>query len=165
MKNTNFIAIMLLFALFIATSCEKADFQKPLVTQEPVVPRDPAIECEDCPVEDCCCAVELEEGTAASIEICGSSSPNNSLTPCGPDTWGNCTIQGFLLPYTLNGGNPIEIFCMPPGSAFSIKVLSPGVRARVSCKYGQLGSTSVDVFQGKTNIYVDGNCDVSTTCP
>ncbi len=156
---------MVLFALFIATSCEKADFQKPLVTQEPVDPRSPTIECEDCPVDYCCCAIQwISQPASPSFNFCGVASPNLSTTQCS-DMWGNCSISGYLLTIGLIGYLDLDLFCAAPNSAFSVSSTSTGT-ARISCRYGQSGSSSTDItFPGKGYVYVDDNCDVSQHCP
>ena len=158
---------MLCFSFLLTTvGCDKAELQKPVVDNQPIMPRGPAIDCTDCPVEDCCCAVELIEDGPVSFELCGTSSPNVITTPCS-DTWGTCSISGFLLPYTLNNLYDVEIFCMPLNSAFRIKSTSgssPGT-VRITCQYGQLGSVSEDVaFPGQAFFYVDEECVISTHC-
>jgi hypothetical protein len=168
MKLTiNQLILCCMTSIALLTACEKADIQKPVVDNQPIVPRGPAIDCEDCPVEDCCCAVELIDLGPVSFELCGTSSPNVITTPCS-DTWGNCSISGFLLPYTIMNLYDLELFCMPLGSSFRIKStpLSGSGTVRITCQYGQLGSVSEDVtFPGQAFFYVDEECVISTHCP
>jgi hypothetical protein len=159
---------MICFSFILgAVGCEKPDLQKPFDNNEPIIVRGPALSCEDCPVEDCCCAVELISGAGVSFELCGTSSPNVTLTSCS-DTWGNCSISGFLLPYSLTAPPALEVFCMPLGSAFRIKSTSGSGNGtvRITCQYGQLGSVSEDInLPGQGFYYVDEDCVISTHCP
>ncbi len=160
--------MMLCFSFLLTTvSCDKAEVQKPIVNNQPIVPRGPALSCEDCPVEDCCCAVELIDGGPVSFELCGTSSPNVLTTPCS-DTWGSCSISGFILPYTLTSLFDLEIFCMPINSAFRIKSTSGSSAGtvRISCQYGQAATISEDIsFPGQGFFFIDGDCVISTHCP
>ena len=165
MKTNTFLAMMICFSfLFSSIGCEKAEVQKPVITQEPVVPRSPTIECEDCPVDYCCCAIQwLETAPNPVFNFCGVYSPNISTTPC-TDTWGLCSISGYLLTIGLSGLYDLDLFCAAPSSAFSVSSTDTGT-ARISCRSGQGGSTSTDVtFPGKRYVFVDGDCDVSQHC-
>ena len=147
MKINHFLPMMLCFCFLLNTvGCDKAELQKLVVDNQPVVPRGPALSCEDCPVDDCCCAVQLVTGSGVSFELCGTSSPNVITTPCS-DTWGNCPISGFLLPYSLNVPPDLEVFCMPLGSSFRIKSTSGSGTGtvRITCQYGQGATISEDV--------------------
>jgi hypothetical protein len=165
MKKIHFpIYLLCFFLMAIDYGCEKADLQKAVVTQEPVVPRDPTIECDDCPVDYCCCAIQwLETDPNPVFTFCGVYSPNMSTTPCS-DTWGLCAISGYLLNIGLSTQYDLDLFCAAPNSAFSVSSMANGT-ARISCHYGQGGSTSTDVtFPGKRYVFVDDSCDVSQHC-
>lgn len=168
MKLTiNQLILCCMTSIALLTACEKAEVQKPVVDNQPILPRGPDLNCEDCPVEDCCCAVELVIGTSVQFELCGTSSPNNTTTTCS-DTWGLCSISGFLLPYTLTQQSALQVFCMPLGSAFRIKSTSGSGNGtvRITCQYGQLGSVSEDVnLPGQGFLYVDEDCIISAHCP
>jgi hypothetical protein len=162
--NNYFLIFICMISFFVFSSCEHAELQKSSIDDQKISTRT-EIECEDCPVADCCCAVELLEGSNVQMEFCGTSSPNVSTVTCGPDYWGNCTIQGYILNLLLQNVSEFEIFCMPVSSAFWIKSQDTG-SVRITCKYGQTGYTSQDVtFPGKTNLFVDGECDISGHCP
>ena len=159
---------MICFSFFLAVvGCEKAEIQKPVGNNEPIVPRGPTVECTDCPVDYCCCAVEwiTATGSTQTLDFCGVTSPNISTNQCS-DMWGNCNISGYLLTIGLSSQYDYELFCAAPNSAFSVSSSTASGTARITCRYGQYGATSTDiVFPGKGYIYVDDICDVSQHCP
>jgi len=156
--------MMLCFSFLLTTvGCDKAELQKPVVDNQPIVPRGPTVECSDCPVDYCCCAVEWITSTSVtqSLDFCGVTSPNISTNQCS-DTFGSCNISGYLLTIGLTSQFDYELFCASPNSAFGVYSSTASGTARISCRYGQLGATSVDIdFPGKGYVYVDDNCDVS----
>ena len=166
MKINHFLPMMLCFSFLLTTvGCDKAELQKPVVDNQPIVPRGPTIECSDCPVDYCCCAIEwISTPILPSFTFCGVTSPNVSTNTCS-DMWGTCTISGYQLTIGLTGLYDLDLFCAAPNSAFSVSSNAIGT-ARISCQYGQLGAISTDLtFPGKKYVYVDDNCEVSQHCP
>lgn len=95
--------------MFIATSCEKAEIQKTGTLKHIEGRSCPITNCDECPDDDCCCAIELVNGSDVTLELCGTSSPNclttqtcyvDGLDPNCPD------ISGFLEYITLTAGSP-----------------------------------------------------------
>ena len=110
-------------------SCEKQDFQKEISDGSKIEPR--ISSCDECPVEDCCCGVQLLTPTGTNLIICGTSSPDVTTTTCGFMV-GSCTVSGFELPFSL-AQTEKELFCMPQNAGFSI-YSSAGATVRVSCQ-------------------------------
>ncbi len=158
----NYFTIIMLFSLLITTSCENADLQKSLPKDdEKITTR--TIECEDCPEEDCCCGVQLISSMGSNLQLCGTSSPDNTTTTCGPIYAGSCTIQGYVLNLSLPNQYDIGLFCMPQNRAFCIQPTASGTY-RISCQAGVGGTQSIDVgIAANTPAYitVNENCEVS----
>jgi len=147
-------------ATLLNSGCEKADLQKSLTKDGAITPR---TTCGNCPVNYCCCAVERLDNNI-DLELCGVYSFDTSPTPCS-DTWGNCTISGYLLPISLMGSGDYEIFCAAASSAFRVKSSITGT-VRVTCQYGQVSPVSTDLtFPGTSYVYINGSCEVSQHCP
>jgi len=156
-----FIFLCTIFSL-VPIGCENTELQKSLPKDdERITTR--TIECEDCPEEDCCCGVQLLSNINSNLELCGTSSPDNTTTACGPTYVGNCTIVGYILNLALNGIYDTELFCMPQNRAFSIKANSTGTY-RISCQAGQIGPQSIDVnIPANSTAYITVNeaCEVA----
>ncbi len=152
---------MVPYALLTA-SCEKADLQKPFPTNDEQITN--RTTCNDCPVNYCCSSVQNLEDGNITLSFCGVVSPNVSATPCS-DTWGNCSISGYVLTMTLGASPSTEIFCVAPNTAFRVQSANTG-SVRITCQYGQLMPVSIDLyFPGTNYVYVDGECVVSGHCP
>ena len=96
------------------------------------------------------------------VSICGSTSPENSTTECGPVVLGDCTIEGYLLNFSLSGIHDKQYFCMTPNTPFSI-YSSVTAHYRVSCQADIIGPQSDDVTissAGTVGYLVDSSCEV-----
>jgi hypothetical protein len=163
MKINNYFPIFIcMISLFVFSSCEKAELQNTIGKENPIITRGPTIDCGDCPVNYCCCWVQNLDDQL-DLSFCGVESPNLTTTTCS-ETWGNCSISGYILPVSLSPTDS-EIFCAAPNSAFSVQSMSSG-SARITCQYGQLSPVSIDLyFPGKKYVYVGSDCIVSGHCP
>ena len=95
--------------------------------------------CDDCPIDDCCCAIELQFPLtgSANLRLCGTSnrfglcSPPSPPSPCSSISGGADGIM--LTPANIRG-----LFCMNQGNSFSIynNGMFPAV-IKVSCLYDQ----------------------------
>lgn len=151
-----------LFLLAFNYGCEKADIQKPIISEDTKIM--PRTTCNDCDNDECCSGVMNLEGQI-TLKFCGVYSTNMSSTPCSDDGFGNCPISGFEWTFLLGAFPSTEIFCVPQNSAFSVSSTGDG-SVRISCQYGQLTPFSIDLeFPGKYYIYADGDCIVSEHCP
>jgi hypothetical protein len=168
MKNITFFSIMICVSFILGTvGCEKADIQKSLPNdQVKIQNRDVPDDCEDCPVTDCCCGVELLSGQNATFWLCGTSVPTTSID-CGPTQPGTCyQIQGYILPFLVTSTDQFKYFCMSEDNSFYIQNRNPSggsTTIRITCQAGQLGPQSVDVelAPGNTAYYtVNDECEV-----
>jgi hypothetical protein len=167
MKHNIFFAIFICMNLMLTTSCEKADIQKLSTTDNKQLElRNVPDDCSDCPGSDCCCAVRYLEGDPIDIHLCGTTTGVSGIE-CGPVVVGNCTIEGFILAFSLDENNmPIGYFCMAENTAFYIRNRNTSgnpTKVRVSCQANQFGPQSVDVTlsPGQTEYYaVNGDCEV-----
>jgi hypothetical protein len=112
-----------MFSMFFI-SCEKAGLQDSIKGNAEIEYR--VIEdCEDCPVQHCCCIIEIDEnGGDAELDLCGVYTNTSPTTPCGPfsppspcstiPAGGNSPIDLDLLI------NPRDFFCLPFGGSFRI---------------------------------------------
>ncbi len=145
-------------SMFFLQSCDSAEIQRSTAKEDPLIEPRNIDDCEDCPVDDCCCAVAILEGSMIDIDLCGTSTPNKPTTPCS-QTIGSCNISGFIftLP-TLSMSNPVEYFCMPVNGTFYLRSSQSG-KVRVTCQAGQVGYQSVDVDLPATRgLTVSGTC-------
>jgi hypothetical protein len=143
--------------LFFIPSCDTGEIHKSESKADLLIEPRNIDDCEDCPVDDCCCAVAVLEGPV-DIDLCGTSTPNKPSTLCS-QTIGACNISGFIftLP-TLSISNPIEYFCMPVNGSFYLRSSHTG-KVRVTCQSGQVGYQSIDVDLPATRGFtVSGSC-------
>jgi hypothetical protein len=109
---------------------------------------DPAVssrsECEPC-ANQCCCGVELDDDTAAIIQICGTSGTG---TTCATVS-GTCNgqINGILESVLLNSSNPKHVFCMAGNSAIRIVnlSLSDNAKIRIGCNTVDFDALEFDI--------------------
>ena len=152
-------------SMFIITACEKAEIQK----SNNVIIQQRAESCDYCPVEDCCCYVELTGGaTSADLAFCGTTNPDISTSTCGPiDLASPCDdISGFYWTEALSSlGNPNEYFCVAKGTSFMLGA-GPltGTNIRFHCQVGQTNPQfiTLNLSAGEKHYYtVDDDCELS----
>ena len=122
MYKIHFSLILTCMMCMFYTSCEKAGIQDSIKGNAKIEYR--AIDdCEECPAENCCCTIELENGTQADLILCGvwnNTSPSNPCSTSNPPS--PCSaISGITSLIALNSiTNPREHFCLPIGGSFRI---------------------------------------------
>ena len=157
----SFIIVCTIFTL-VPTGCENTELRQSIsIDDEQITLR---TTCNDCPQNYCCSSVQNLGDDPITLSFCGVVSPDLSSTTCS-DTWGNCTISGYILNMYLDESPDTEIFCVAPNSTFRVQSSNPG-SVRITCQYGQLTPVSIDLyFPGTNYVYVDGDCVVSGHCP
>ena len=158
--------------LFLITSCEKAEIQKSLVTTNGKVQAredDCVDDCEDCPVNDCCCAITLLSNTEpAGLVLCGTTGPCVSERTCDVDELDLCEdIEGFELDIALLNQFSTVLFCVPENTPFGI-ISSDGTHlVRITCQLGQTNPQSVIITlnspPAKPYWETNGSCEL-TSC-
>ena len=149
--------------MFMITACEEIELQK---SQQKIEARDHCIDdCNDCPVDDCCCVIEALSGNLVNLTWCGVSDPCVSSTPCSGSA-GGCNISGSEFYGTINYGaaDYTELFCVPKGRAFYVQ---PGIgqtgTARMTCQLGQANPTYVNITWNGNKVYYSTGNDCSLT--
>jgi len=160
-KHIISILLCLNFAFFFS-ACDKAEIQKSVAKIESR--SDCVDECDDCPVDDCCCAITLTDGFTTNLIFCGVTDPCLSTQACSVEA-GSCVISGYELYSALSSvSNPTELFCVNKNSAFYI-LSSANVSARITCQLGQANPQYVNVTfntpNNKAYYVVDGDCTIS----
>ncbi|HXR82349.1 MAG TPA: hypothetical protein VN763_15595 [Saprospiraceae bacterium] len=126
MKNIELYKILICFGLLWLTySCEKADqtTTSNVALNGQLESREVA-SCDQCPIGDCCCSVELlNHSLMVTLRFCGTSDGATGCTASGP---GACSsISGGGQTLTLDNTHFRRLYCMNPGDAFSITNLGP----------------------------------------
>lgn len=105
-------------------SCEKTGIQITDKNSEEIRITTREVEdCEECPLEYCCCAVELAGlSTSASLYFCGAYDEDVPTVPCSQSPSSPCSsISGGRKTVNLLATGPSrELFCVPAGGSFSI---------------------------------------------
>lgn len=158
-------------SLFLLSSCEQSELQQKSKTYPalPVSYRSAIEDCEDCPIDYCCCEIELlAPNSLSNVSFCGVFL-GVSGTPCGPFSPGSpcSTFSGSYVSEPLLNTGDRFLFCAPIGGSFSIQNTSGHtIRIRFTCQYDvtnpdeqiiQLEDTEIAYF------FNDGSC-VLTEC-
>jgi hypothetical protein len=162
MKNNHLSNIITCLAfLFLMPSCDTGEIHKSGPKADLLIEPRNIEDCEDCPVDDCCCAIALIEGANLSIDLCGTSTPNKPSTLCN-STVGSCNISGFIFTLPLlTSSDPLQYFCMPTNGSFYLRSMGSGI-VRVTCQAGQVGYQSIDVNLPATRGFtVNGDCELT----
>jgi len=166
--KTSFILYILCFSLIACwTSCEKAidtNISHKSSSQSQLLPRDGG-ECDNCPIDDCCCAVWLQPSEQeARIRLCGSS---DGLLSCSGNATGNCSaFSGGGHSWILqDGGFEKAIFCMDQGDPFYVSNFASSDPANiiVSCQNGATNPDTMWIQLGAgTSRYIqtNGSCEI-----
>lgn len=165
MKNLN-IAYYLSCCLLVTIlfSCEKTDFQKSLMNDHNNIGfRNVPDDCNNCPVNDCCCSVVWTSGPSpTTLTFCGTDDPDVSASECEVDDVGVCNdIMGYTVNRTVSSTDPRKAFCMQQNSVFGITGTA-GVHLTITCQYGQINPQSYNVVLGTDKAYfnVNGDCEL-----
>jgi hypothetical protein len=142
MKNNNIFLIILLSLVipFIMTSCEKSDVQTNKFQADSthqITNRSNIDDCEDCPNDNCCCVVELIDGSPANLLFCGiytamigsTCGPFSPPSPCG-------TVSGLSSTINLGMSDPArQLFCLATGGSFRVQNIgTETVQIRITCQ-------------------------------
>lgn len=173
MKNLFLIYILACMAsLFLFVSCEQSELQtttKPNTTL-PVTTRSAIEDCEDCPIDYCCCEIELlSPNMISQVLFCGAylGTPGTS---CGPFNPGSpcSTISGISSSQFFSGSGDRHLFCAPTGGSFCIQNTSGfEIRIRFSCQYDVTNPDEQIITLGLNGIACfnnNSNCELSP-CP
>lgn len=134
-----------MICMFISTSCEKTDIQKPTALKHIEGRSCPITDCDECPDDDCCCSVELLSATPTTLHFCGTSGPCLSTMTCNVGGLPNCPdISGFDQSISLNQFQT-TLFCVPKNAPFGITSASGTPTVRVSCQVGQTSQQFVTI--------------------
>ncbi len=131
--NYRFFVILACMTCFFYNSCEKTGYQTDdsrILNEKRIMPRD-IDDCDECPVNYCCCAIELAEGQLETTLIfCGVYDVDPTPTSCGTASPPSpcASISGSIKTIVLNSNDPKELFCVPFGGSFSIYNASGGDR-------------------------------------
>ena len=131
--------------MFISTSCDKSEIQKPALQIEA---RDHCIDdCEDCPVDDCCCVVELLSVGPATLHFCGTTGPCLSTMACGASGLGNCPdLSGFRETITLQNTSDRDLFCVSKNAPFGVSApIGSTPTIRIHCQPGMINPPWVTI--------------------
>ena len=168
MQNTKQfpILICLMIACFII-SCDNTDI--PIhQTRDGQIFETRTDDCEDCPLNDCCCGIQWLSGSMGlSVQFCGTSGSRLSTETCEADPPSPCSqITGYLFgPVSLNFGTPKQGFCMNPGDSFVIYVSGIGTPSfRITCQddVGMPQSVTVNLTGGFRYYFdTNGSCEVA----
>jgi hypothetical protein len=162
MKNSLILYLLCFCLSAFWMSCEKADLQKASKDDKSITER--TDDCENCPIDDCCCAVELNGSSAADLIFCGTHS---GIGLCNfPNPPGPCSaFSNGGTHFSLNSSTPYGVFCMVKGNSFSIYNNAVGsVSVKVSCQHDQTHPQTLTVtIPGGTYYYFLNNSDCELT--
>ena len=166
MKNKKLVHILFCMVSVFLLGCENTDLQKGIkVETQSIEVR--ADDCEDCPDNDCCCAIELLSGGSMDLVFCGTTGTFVSSSECEFDIMGCNLITGYYEYHTITQLDPKFIFCVSPGTGFSVGATTGTSSYRVTCQEGEFAPQSEDFnLTGPQRVYfnVDGECEVEP-CP
>jgi hypothetical protein len=127
---------------------------------------DPAVigrsECEPC--EECCCGVELDDDTAAVLQLCGTTSGGTTCVTVAGTCAGD--IDGMLETVFLNTSNPKHVFCMDGNTALRIinLSLSDNAKIRIGCNTVNFDALEFDIAPQdsiKVDVFSLMTCEMS----
>lgn len=126
---------MCMIALFVFGACENTDQHASILTDKIQIDPRTVDDCEDCPVDYCCCTILSLEITTIDISVCGFS---NGDYLCGVYTpGGNCSqFSGIGEDITFTPPSNLRVYlCKEKNGVFSIfNAESFTVSVRLSCQ-------------------------------
>jgi hypothetical protein len=172
--KSNQLNLFLLISMFILVmamvSCDKNEVQRTEGQPDSTtaVTNRTIDDCEDCPVDYCCCAVEvINPSDIYDLLFCGVYT-NMTGSPCGPFSPGSpCgTISGISSLFQLSSLNTRALFCVPTGGSFRIlKTSGSGVTLRIACDLEQVNPTWFPFnIDGSPVYYYVNDCDDLDGC-
>lgn len=164
MKYTASFSFLICFLLISLISCEKVEIQKSTFPGSQIQQRE-IVECNECPMGDCCCAVWLQDQIFgyADLYICGTT---DGIENCSGEATGGCSsFSGGGQELELIGNDtPRRGFCIEPGEAFWIANIggSPAY-IYVTCQYDQTGPQTLQLtIPATSRVYIgsNGECEI-----
>jgi hypothetical protein len=164
MTNYRFFFILACMTCIFYISCEKTGYQinnSRILDEQRIVPRD-INDCDECPVDYCCCGIELAgNSTVANLILCGVYDVDTPTTPCGTSSPPSpcLSISGSIKTIDLNSSDPKDMFCLPTGGSFSItNTDTEPVTIRFTCHADLTIADFVTITIGGTDtVYFDSN--------
>jgi hypothetical protein len=154
-----------MISMFALLACENSEIQKSITDKVMIEQRQP--NCDNCPVEDCCCRVALNGSSAAALTFCGTTNPELSSSHCSVDLVDCNDISGYYWTHNLfTPGNTDEYFCVAKNSSFMIGVGTVGANLTLTCQVGQANPQVINLSLGageKFYYTADGDCEL-TAC-
>jgi len=155
--------------MFFIASCDKSDIQK---SDSKIALRDDCVDdCEDCPANDCCCAITLLSSPGiggVDLVLCGTSGPCLSERECEVTDLDMCAdiLNSFELDINLPNQFSTGLFCVSKNTPFGITSAGPGTpTVRLTCQLGHTSPQSVTITLNsppdKPFWQTDGNCELS----
>lgn len=166
MKNTlNFISFITITFFWCMIGCEQSAIQTEPILNEAIETR--TDDCNDCPLDDCCCGIEYLSGSnSLTVQFCGTSGSRLSDQLCSATPPSPCSeITGYLFgPVGINSTNTKQAFCMNPGDSFVIYVGGSGTASfKITCQDDVGTPQTITVsLTGGNRYYFDtnGSCEV-----
>jgi len=161
--SLSFSILICMTSMLIISACEKMEIQNSS-SKEEVKIESRADDCDDCPVEDCCCRITQTTSGLTGLVFCGTTNPELSSLVCGADLEDPCQdVSGFYWFSSLSGSGDDEFFCVQKNSTFMVGVNAAST-ITISCQYGQ--STPQVVTKSlsageKLFFSADGDCELS----
>ena len=153
--------------MLMISACEKAEVKSDAKIHSRI--DCPVTDCQQCPVDDCCCAIQLlSDDGGLELELCGTSGPCLSEMACEDEDPGTCPdILGFIEVIDFPTQFSTVYFCVAKNSPFAIKSATNQAQVRVTCQIGQTTPTWVTINLNtppdKPYWETDGSCDL-TAC-
>ncbi len=167
---------MVCFSFILGTvGCEKSPDQSQTLSTDqnwPITVREPLDECSDCPIDCCCCGIEIIGITGFTIQLCGLCEGDylcGTFSPSSPCS----TISGLGKDISLTApgpfGHPREYFCVAPGASIRIFNPSSSVTAsfKFTCQYDVTPNTFITVTlqpHEERYFFNNGSC-MTEGCP
>ena|SRR5690349_2989682 len=150
-------------------SCDKSTDQSQTQTSSqkwPVTVREPLDECEDCPIDCCCCGIEIISNNPITLELCGLREGDylcGTYYPGSPCSSISGTGKNITLTPSGPFGHPREVFCVEPGASFRIFNQSSTLPAsfKFTCQYDVTPNTFITVTlqpHEERFFFNDGSC-------
>ena len=161
--------------MLTTVSCDKSTDQSQVQnnTQNwPVTVRTELDECSDCPIDCCCCGIELVGLTGCQIELCGLCEGDYLCgtympgTPCSSISGIGKTIT--FIPISGGVGHTREVFCVAPGA--SVRMYNPSLTItasfRFTCQYDVTPNTftTVSLQPHETKYFYNNGSCMTTEC-
>ena len=172
MKIITFFSFIISLTFLLTTpACEKAADQAQvsvLDQQSQITTREEA-DCSICPLDCCCCAIEMVNQLGFTLEICGLCDGDYLCGPFSPNA--PCsTFSGIgrTLPFIFPG-SARQTFCVAPGASIRIRNIGAGpADFRFTCEPHLSPPPYVNVSLPNTGdfayFYNNGTCMVAG-CP